>query len=364
MSIEEIRPQVEAWRADGERYGVAVLTETWRSAPRKPGARFARSRSGEIAGNVSAGCVEADLAERLAGVLAEDPPSLVTYDVSDETAHGVGLACGGRIAVFLEARDPDEPIWPLLLENLDARSTCFLLTEMSSPRRGAHWLVAPNGEVLASDTARPAPEAAVEAGRRLLDTGGVQVVEADARVTGEDAEPAGDAAAAASASVLVEVFLPSRRLVVVGATPIGAALARLARTADIPVAVIEPRAGYAGALDDGWEVDGRWPDEALSARVPDRSTAVAVVAHDARLDVAALEAALRSAAGYVGLLGGGRTRRVRFEALREAGVDEAKIASVHAPIGLDIRAERPAEVALAILAEIVAVWRGAAPGTP
>lgn len=362
MSIEEIRPQVETWRADGERYGVAVLTETWRSAPRKPGARFARSQTGEIAGNVSAGCVEADLAERLAGVLAGDPPSVVTYDVSDETAHGVGLACGGRIAVFLEAREPDEPVWPVLLENIDARSTCFLLTEMSSSRPSAHWLLAPDGDVLASETARPAPEAAVEAGRRLLDTGGVQVVEADATVAGGAASAAGDAAPGA---VLVEVFLPSRRLVVVGATPIGAALARLARAAGIAVAVIEPRAAYAGTLDDGWEVDGRWPDEALSARVPDRSTAVAVVAHDARLDVAALDTALRSDAGYVGLLGGGRTRRVRFEALREAGVDEARIAGVHAPIGLDIGAERPAEVALAILAEIVAVWRGAAPaGAP
>ena len=176
-------------------------------------------------------------------------------------------------------------------------------------------------------------------------------------IGGADAEQA--PAAPTSAPTLVEVFLPSRRLIVVGATPVGAALARLARTTGIGVEVIEPRSAYAAALDDaGVEVDERWPDEAFPARAPDRSTAVAVVAHDAGIDVAALEAALRSPAGYVGLLGGGRTRKARFEAVREAGVDEERIAAVHAPIGLDIGAETPAEIALAILAEIVAAWRG------
>ncbi|HSM08631.1 MAG TPA: XdhC family protein [Gemmatimonadota bacterium] len=353
MSIEEIRPRVESWRAAGERYGVAVLTGAWRSAPRKPGARFVRSESGEIAGNVSAGCVEADLAERLAGVLAGEEPSTVTYDVSDETAHGVGLACGGRIDVFLEARSPDDPVWPALLDRLDARATVFLITD-TSPAAAAHWLVAPDGEVLAADTDRPPPPAAVEVGREMLDTGGVRLIEA-----GRDA--GGAPPADAPVPVLVEVFLPSRRLIVVGATPVGAALARLARAAGIDVEVIEPRSAYADALrDTDVEVDERWPEEALPPRAPDRSTAVAVVAHDVRLDVAALEAALRSPAGYVGLLGGGRTRRARFEALREVGVAEDRISAVHAPIGLDIGAEKPAEIALAILAQIVTVWRGAA----
>ena len=353
MSIEEIRPRVEAWRAAGERYGVAVLTGAWRSAPRKPGARFVRSESGEIAGNVSAGCVEADLAERLAGVLAGDAPSTVTYDVSDETAHGVGLACGGRIDVFLEARAPDDPVWAALLERLDARATVLLLTD-ASPGPGAHWLVDAGGEVLASDTDRPPPPPAVGAGREMLDTGGVRLIGSEA---GADGAASGDA----PTPTLVEVFLPSRRLIVVGATPVGAALARLARAAGIDVEVIEPRSAYADALGDtDVVVDEGWPDEALPDRAPDRSTAVAVVAHDARLDVAALEAALRSSAGYVGLLGGGRTRKARFAALRESGVEEDRIAGVHAPIGLDIGAEKPAEIALSILAQIVAVWRGAA----
>lgn len=351
MSIQEIRPRVEAWRAAGERYGVAVLTGAWRSAPRRPGARFARSSGGEIAGNVSAGCVEADLAERLDGVLAGDPPGLVDYGVSDETAHGVGLACGGRIEVYLEARSPGDPVWPALLERLDARDTVFLLTGIS-PEAGGHWLVDPGGRVLASDVERAPPPEAVAAGRARLDTGGVEVV---GREDGEASR------VSEGTATLVEILLPARRLVVVGATPVGAALARIARAAGIPVEVIEPRPAYAASLEGtGIRVDGRWPDEALAAVVPDRSTAVAVVAHDARLDAAALEAALGAPSGYVGLLGGGRTRRTRFEALREAGVEEERIAAIRAPIGLDIGAEVPAEIALAVLSEIVAVWRGAA----
>lgn len=351
MSLEEIREHVEAWRASGEPYALAVLTGAWHSAPRRPGARFARSAHGEIAGNVSAGCVEADLAERLDGVLAGDPPSFVTYGVSDETAHGVGLACGGTIEVHLAPRSPDDPVWPALMHSLDSRETVFLVTDVSASGRGRRWLATPGGDVLAADGGGPPPVAALAAGRDLLDTGGVVVLDAAGTpVSGAGAEPA----------TLVEVLLPSRRLVVVGATPVGAALARLALAAGVTVNVIEPRAAYAAALDVApLDVDGRWPDEALAEDDADASTAVAVVSHDDRLDVAALGAALRRPYGYVGLLGGGRTRRRRFEALREAGISEERIATVRAPIGLDIGAERPAEIALAILAEIVAAWRGA-----
>lgn len=358
MSFEEIRERIDAWRAAGERHGVAVLTGAWHSAPRRPGARFVRSESGEIGGNVSAGCVEADLAERLDAVLAGGEPGFVSYGVSDETARGVGLACGGRIDCFLAAREPDDPIWPALMDAVDSRSTVFVLTDVSPGGSGSRWLVDVEGGLLASDAEDPPPRSAVDAARQLLDTGGVRVVDASG-VSLSGAHAGRDADEPAPAT-LVEVVLPARRLIVVGATPVGAALARLAGAADIPVEVIEPRTAYAASLDDeSVEVDGGWPDEALPVLAPDRSTAVAIVAHDARIDTAALQAALESSAGYVGLLGGGRTRRRRFEALRDAGVQEAQIERVHAPIGLDIGAERPAEIALAILAQIVAAWRGA-----
>lgn len=351
MTLEEIRPSVDAWRAAGERYAVAVLTGAWHSAPRRPGARFARSAHGEIAGNVSAGCVEADLAERLDALLAGDSPGFVTYGVSDDVAHGVGLACGGTIEVHLALRSPDDPVWPELMRRMEAREPVLLLTDVSAAGGGRRWLVSRGGDVLAGDDAGVPPEPALAAGRRLLGTGGIAVVDA----AGADTGPT-----AAAPAAIVEVLLPARRLVVIGATPVGAALARLALAAGVPVGVIEPREAYAAALEDApIDIDQRWPDEALAEHDADASTAVAVVSHDERIDMAALDAILRRPYGYVGLLGGGRTRRRRFEALREAGVSEARIAEVRAPIGLDIGAERPAEIALAILAEIVAHWRGA-----
>lgn len=357
MSFEEIRDRVDAWRAGGQRHGVAVLTGAWHSAPRRPGARFVRSEAGEIGGNVSAGCVEADLAERLDSVLAGAEPGFVSYGVSDETARGVGLACGGRIDCYLAAREPDDPIWPALTAAVDSRSTVFLLTDVSPGGSGGRWLVDVDGHPLASDTAQAPPRPAIDAARQLLDIGGVRIVDASGdELSGAHAGRSEDEPAPAT---LVEVLLPARRLIVVGATPVGAALARLARAAGVPVEVIEPRTAYAASLEDEpIELDGAWPDEALPGRAPDRSTAVAIVAHDERIDTAALKAALESAAGYVGLLGGGRTRRRRFEALRDAGIAEAQIERVRAPIGLDIGAERPGEIALAILAEIVAAWRG------
>lgn len=345
MNIDEVRDAVTRWRAEGARYAEAVVTATWHSAPRRPGARFLRSAAGEIAGNVSAGCVEADLAARLDLVLAGDAPSLVTYGVSDETAHGVGLACGGTIEVWLAGRAPGDRVWPALVEHVGARRAGMLLTDVSEGGSADRWLLGTDGQVLERDAGavETPPVAAVAAGRELLATGGVAVV-------GEDA----------SARTLVEVLLPSRRLVVVGATPIGAALDALARAAGIAVGVIEPRSGYAGSLTDGADLDDRWPDEALAEFGLDRSTAIAVVAHDARIDQAALAAALDSDAGYIGLLGGRKTRDARFASLRDSGVGAAELERIYAPIGIDIGAESPPEIALSILSQIVAVWRGAA----
>lgn len=343
MSVDEVRARIERWRTAGEPYATAVLTDTWNSAPRRPGARFAVSGKGEIAGNVSAGCVEADLAERLAGVLNGDASGFVTYGVSDEQAHSVGLACGGTIRVYLEAAPRDDPVWPVLVEALESRTTVLLITDVSGGPAARHWLIDCDGRVLATDSpARPPLQALEEAGD-LLVTGGLQLLESDG-----------------APRAVVEVFLPSRRLVVVGATPVGAALARIAASAGFHVEVIEPRSAYAAELEgSGVGVDGRWPDEALADLAPDVSTAVAVVAHDARIDGSALSEVMRHPVGYVGLMGGGRTRRVRFEALRGDGVEEQKISRIRAPIGLDIGAESPAEIAVSILAQVVASWRGA-----
>ena len=342
MSIQEIRPALEAWLDSGERAAVAVLTECWASAPRRPGARFARSESGAITGNVSAGCVEADLALRLDAVLAGTPGEIVSYGVSDETATGVGLSCGGRIEVFLEVWAPQSPVWQTLYAQLDARVPVILVSMISGSKSG-HWVLEASGSILATDVTDTLPVEALEAGTELLPIGGARVVRTSD-----------------SPDLLVETFLPPRRLIVVGGTPVGAALARLAHATDVPVCVVEPRLAYGERLEAlGIEVVRDWPEEAFGSIRLDSSCAVAVVAHDQRIDEPALTGALLAGCGYVGLLGGRRTRESRVASLLEAGVPESVVDSIHAPIGLNIGADRPAEIAVSILAEVIGVWRGA-----
>jgi len=342
VSLPEIRPHLEAWFASGERAAIAVLTECWSSAPRRPGARFARSESGSIGGNVSAGCVEADLALRLDEVLAGASPDPVTYGIPDETAAGVGLACGGTIELQLEIWAPDNPVWPALCELLDSGAPATLVTAMD-PGQSAHWLLDASGELVSSDTSGPPPSEAIATGRELAATGGARVLRL------ENVQP-----------VFVEVLLPARRLIVIGATPVGASLARIALAAGIPVYVVEPRSGYRESLvGTDAEIVESWPAEAFEQIRPDVSCAVAVVAHDERIDVPALAGALTAGCGYVGLLGGRRTREARRATLLEAGFPESLVAGISTPIGLDIGAERPDEIAVAILAEIIGVWCGA-----
>ncbi len=158
--------------------------------------------------------------------------------------------------------------------------------------------------------------------------------------------------------LFVHVFSPPLRLFVIGAVHIGQALAPMASLAGFEVTVIDPRRAFAtDARFPGVVLNGEWPDDALNALKPDHRTAIVTLTHDPKLDDPALHVALRSPAFYVGSLGSRRTHGQHVERLREAGFTEAEIARIHAPVGLDIGAVSPAEIAIAILAEITAVLR-------
>ena len=162
-----------------------------------------------------------------------------------------------------------------------------------------------------------------------------------------------------SESIFVHVFNPPLRLVVVGAVHIAQALVPMAELVGYEVVVVDPRRSFAsGDRFPGTALVDEWPDDALIALAPDSRTALVTLTHDPKLDDPALIAGLRSPAFYVGSLGSRRTHRARLERLRQAGVEERALARIHAPIGLDIGAQSPAEIATAIMAEITAVLRG------
>ncbi len=313
--MRDVSEQISRWRERGDRIALATVVATRRSAPRPVGAKLVVSESGELFGSVSGGCVESDVAVQAAEVLEDGTPRLLTYGITDDQAWEVGLPCGGEIDVFVERfegelPDPDEP--------------GVALTVLEGGRAGEKRLVDP---------------AAIEPGpSRVLELDGEKV--------------------------FAEVLGPPPRLVVIGATDTAEALCRAAKGLGWRTAVADPRSALVTRerLPSPDELVVAWPDEALERLAPDADTAVVVLTHEERLDVPALTSALVGEAFYVGAIGSRRTQEKRRERLLEAGLGESALDRLAGPAGLDLGAHTPAETAVSILAEVLAVRAGRSGG--
>jgi xanthine dehydrogenase accessory factor len=268
--MREIARELERWRDRGdERFALATVQATRRSAPRPVGSRLAVSEQGELAGSVSGGCVEGEVAVVARDVLAGGEPRLLTFGISDEQAGSVGLPCGGEIDVSIER---------LPLSDLER------LVEESAPVK----------------------------------------------------------------------------LLVFGAVDIADALCRTATDLGWDTVVADPRATFATRerIAGAGELLVEWPEAVLERMAPDGKTAVVVLTHEERFDLPALVGALRSDAFYVGAIGSRRTQERRRERLVEEGLSQDELERLAGPTGLDVGAETPAETAVSILAEILAVRAG------
>jgi xanthine dehydrogenase accessory factor len=307
--VRELVPRLQGLVAAGERVVLAVLVSAWRSAPRPVGTVMAIGSQGTIVGSLTGGCVEAELALAAEELLAGGAPQVLRFGIEDERACAVGLPCGGEIEVLLVE------LAPALLEEIAA--------------------------TIATD-ARQDLRIELPRGRIELVAAGTDVDEA-LRI------PLG----------------PPPLLVVVGAVDLAEPLCSGARTLGWRSVVVDSRSALATAerLPSADEIRIAWPADELRALDVEASSAIVVLTHQDHLDLPALDVALRGPAGYVGALGSRRTQERRREALRELGVTEQQLERLHGPAGLDIGAARPAEIALAILAEIVAArsGRGGAP---
>ena len=301
-----IRDEVSRRLARGERIALATVVATRRSAPRPVGSKLVVSEGGELYGSVSGGCVESDVAVQAAEVIAGGEPRLLTYGISDDQAWGIGLPCGGEIDVFVRR-----------VENELPRENGALITALEGPRAGQQWF------------------AEVEGPSRVLELDGEKV--------------------------FAEVNDPPPRLVVVGATDTAEELCRAAGALGWRTVVVDPRPGLVtrDRLPSPDELVVAWPDAELELG-PD--SAVVVLTHEERLDVPALTAALATDAFYVGAIGSRRTQEKRRERLLEAGVSEDQLERLSGPAGLDLGADTPAETAVSILAEVLAVRAGRSGG--
>ena len=325
----EIAGDLARWLAGGEEIALATVVHAEGSSPRALGSRLAVTASGHMAGAVSGGCVEGTVFEEAQEVLASGAPKRLRYGVVDESGWEVGLACGGTIEVYVE---PLTGVHRRLVAALEAEETVGLATCLDG---GGHLLAWPDGRLEGDRSLAPA-------------------------LTALFPGPAAELRRGPEADVFVEVLAPPPTVVIVGAVHIAVPLVTLAQTLGFYVRLIDARRAFA-TQDRFPTVDERlvaWPQDVLKAEELGRQHYVVILSHDPKFDVPALEIALRSRAAYVGLIGSRKTQAKRKAALREAGFSEEEMARIHGPIGLDLGGREPAEIALAIMAEIVAVRHG------
>ena len=315
---------LQGWRAAGRRALLATVVRTWGSSPRPVGSIMALCEDGAVVGSVSGGCIEDDLIDRHTRAYAQEhagatghdhripsgPPSFVKYGVTADEAHRFGLPCGGTLELLLEY-DPD-------------------------PARLAALI------------------AALEAGRLVQRT----VRLADGAVTLQPAAAPADLVV--DAVQLTNTFGPEYRMLLIGAGQLAEYLATMALFSGFAVTVCDPREEYRGA----WNVPGAtvvsdMPDDVVRAFRPDRRTCVVALTHDPKLDDLALLEALETDAFYVGGIGSRRNNEARRARMIEHFEQtEASLARLRGPIGIYIGSKTPPEIAVSVMAEILAVKNG------
>jgi xanthine dehydrogenase accessory factor len=291
---------------------VATVVATRSSAPRPVGSKLVVREDGSLEGSVSNGCVESDVVLAAEDVRETGVPRLVTYGITDDMAIGVGLPCGGEIDVFLEPlREPDgDVVLTVVAGDGVGEKLHDPELERAARRRGRSHVLEVGGHTVFADVVADPP--------RLFVYGAVDTAE----------------------SLCAAARLLGWRTIVADARP------RFATRERIPSAD---------------ELLVLWPDEALAAVAPDASTSIVVLTHDDKFDLPLMRGALATDAFYLGWLGSRRNQERRRGLLRDEGIAEDELGRISGPSGLDVGADSPAETAVSILAEILAV-RGGRPG--
>lgn len=317
------------WLARDGRVALATVVDTWGSSPVPVGGQLAIAADGSFQGSVSGGCIEGAVITEALEILEHGRPAVFSYGVSDDRAWSLGLPCGGQVKVFVERLDGGSggELLALAAGARSRRSGLVLVKRLS------------DGATTAFTPEMPDVPADVAARFRSAKSG----------VT---SGPDGD--------VFHHAVVPPARIVAIGATHIAQVLAELAKLAGYEIIVVDPRTAFAAPERfPGVQLVPEWPEAALPAIGLDPYTALVVLAHVENIDDEALRIGVKAPLRYIGALGSRRNHARRIERLTAAGITEAEIARIKSPIGLDIAAQSPAEIAVAVMAEVIqAVRRG------
>ncbi|GAB3982371.1 XdhC family protein [Actinoallomurus acanthiterrae] len=350
--MRDVLDGIRTWYAAGETFGLATVVDTFRSAPRPPGAAMAVSAGGEAVGSVSGGCVEGAVYELAREVMETGRPVVQRYGVSDDDAFAVGLTCGGILDVLVEPVGPATfPEFAEVTASVDRHEPVAVATVVAGPREtGARRVVWPDRA--AGSLGLDRLDAAVDDDARGMLAQGITGV----RRYGPDGERRRD-----ELSVFVNSFAPPPRMLVFGAIDFAAAVVRMGRFLGYRVTVCDARPIFATAkrFPEADEVVVKWPHRFLADTEVDERTVICVLTHDPKFDVPLLEVALRTPAAYVGAMGSRRTHDDRVKRLLDAGVTDDEIARLRSPVGLDIGARTPEETAVSVAAELIQLrWGG------
>lgn len=339
--MREIWNELKKWRVEGKKAALATVVKVSGSSLRPEGSKMLLSSDGSISGSVTGGCVEGAVFEETGAVLKSGSPKLLSYGVTNEQAWEVGLSCGGSVEIFVESLD--SPFWQTIENSLayalESNQLAAVATIITGHAAGRKLFILKDGSTkgtlgdkdLDKEIMDPLPEnwATHQPFTHTLNNGDV---------------------------VFIDFIVPPPRLIIVGASHIAIPLVALANTLDYQTIVVDARSAFATQerFPHADELIVGWPTEVLEKLNIDAATCLVCLSHDDKLDNPSLLFAINSDARYIGALGSRVTTANRMAALREEGATEEQLARIHAPVGLKIGGRSPAEIALSIMAEIVA----------
>lgn len=339
--MKEFVDIIEKWQRESTPFAVATVIRTWGSSPRPVGSQMLIAQNGEIAGSVSGGCVEGFVSQEALDVLRTDKPKYLEYGVTDDDAWAVGLSCGGRIEIMVEpspahsADAPEREAFKMLFQSLKSNSSCIWITNYG-PTHNRHYALVPGG---------------TGAGSNMTDsvlTKGLEAFDHRAHMLLEEE----------GGRTFIQIFPGRSKMFIIGVAHITTHLISLAAQFDFETIVIDPRSfftektQYITVPDQAFK---EYPADVLRDFTIDAHTYAVILSHDPKIDDNALEVLLRSGVAYIGALGSKKTHAKRVARLREKGFSDEEIAKIHAPVGMDINAKTPQEIALAVMGEIIAV---------
>ncbi len=343
--MKDIWDDLVKWSEANKPFVLARVVKTWKSAPRKPGAAMIIDDALNVAGSVSGGCIEGAVIQEAQNVMESGVPAHMSYGIENETAWSVGLSCGGDVQVLIEkhwsaSENPSAmKVWNRVQQSVKENKSLALLTRLGIPD-SAPMMIDETGNT--EEAWQDFDEELQELSLKILKSGKSQIQEWQQHKIFFHAVPAPD------------------QLIIIGAGHISVFLVQFAQQLDFDTFVIDPKTIFANQQRfpvQPTQLITEWPHEVLQDWQLHNHTYVVFLTHDPKIDDPTMHIVLREPVAYIGALGSRRTHAKRCLRLQESGFSEEEIKRIHAPVGLDIGSETPAEIALSIMAEIIGIKR-------